>query len=211
MAHPAGSNKLDGPFIWCGGPLTLVRAVTSPPPLATASPVTPCGRLSRRPRRRQAAWSGQRPKSSTVWSTEVKPASAATRSAHCSMTRPSTSTLVPQTAAGQVMVVTGGLALPVQSLARRVADRVDHALLAEYLQVTVDGGKADGLALTSKLGVDLLGAAEAGEADQGSGDGRRLPRPAHPRAARLIHCHTSQGSRPFCRSVTDGRWCVTLL
>jgi hypothetical protein len=40
-------------------------------------------------------WSGQRPNSSTVWSTEVKPASAATFVAHCSTTRPSTSTLRP--------------------------------------------------------------------------------------------------------------------
>jgi 1-acyl-sn-glycerol-3-phosphate acyltransferase len=39
---------------------------------------------------------GHRPNSSTVWSTSVKPASAATRSAHCSTARPSTSTLLPQ-------------------------------------------------------------------------------------------------------------------
>src|SRR2546423_15197086 len=42
-----------------------------------------------------AHW-GQRPKSSTVWPTSVKPASAATFSAHCSTARPSTSTLRPQ-------------------------------------------------------------------------------------------------------------------
>ena len=40
---------------------------------------------------------GQSPNSSTVWSTEVKPAFAATFAAHCSTTRPSTSTLLPQT------------------------------------------------------------------------------------------------------------------
>jgi len=42
------------------------------------------------------AHSGHRPNSSTVWPTSVKPASAATRSAHCSTARPSTSTLRPQ-------------------------------------------------------------------------------------------------------------------
>ena len=39
---------------------------------------------------------GHRPNSSTVWSTAVKPASAATCSAQRSTARPSTSTLVPQ-------------------------------------------------------------------------------------------------------------------
>ena len=43
-----------------------------------------------------AAHSGHRPNSSTVCPTSVKPASAATRSAHCSTARPSTSTLRPQ-------------------------------------------------------------------------------------------------------------------
>src|SRR6185437_16314184 len=50
-------------------------------------------------RRDQESWlahSGQSPNSSTVWSTSVKPASAATFSAHCSTARPSTSTLRPQ-------------------------------------------------------------------------------------------------------------------
>lgn len=42
-----------------------------------------------------AEWSGQRPNSSTVWLTAVNPAAAATFSAHCSTTRPSTSTLRP--------------------------------------------------------------------------------------------------------------------
>jgi hypothetical protein len=69
-------------------------------------------------------------------------------------------------AAGQVVMVRGGSALPVQGLARRVTDAVDHALLAEYLQVTVDGGEADVLAAAAKLGVDILGAAEAGHARQ---------------------------------------------
>src|ERR1700722_645658 len=52
-------------------------------------------------------------------------------------------------AAGQGVVVPGGAALAVQGLARRVANRVDHALLAEHLQVPVDGGEAHGLALPS--------------------------------------------------------------
>ena len=75
-------------------------------------------------------------------------------------------------AAGQVVMVRGGPALPVQGLAGRVADAVDHALLAEYLQVAVDGGEADGLALAAQLGVDLLRAAEPGQAGK-----RARPRP----------------------------------
>src|SRR5215469_10388229 len=101
--------------------------------------------------------------------------------------------------ARQVVVMAGGSALPVQGLARRVTDRIDRALLAEHLQVPVHGGEAYGLTLPAKLGVDLLGAAEAGEAGQSRGDRRRLPGPAHPCAARLLHCHISQGSRPFVR------------
>jgi hypothetical protein len=100
-------------------------------------------------------------------------------------------------AARQVVMVPGGVALPVQSLARRVADRVDRALLAEHLKVPVHGGEADGLTLAAQLSVDLLGAAEAGEAGERGRHGRRLPGAPHPGAARLIHCHTSHGSRPF--------------
>ena len=55
-------------------------------------------------------------------------------------------------------------ALPVQRLAAGVTDRVDAARLAEHLQVPVDGGQPDGLALAAQLRVDLLGAAEAGQA-----------------------------------------------
>src|SRR5690349_13384398 len=44
-------------------------------------------------------------------------------------------------AAGQVVVVHARLALPVEDLAAGVADGVDVALLAERLQVPVDGGQ----------------------------------------------------------------------
>jgi hypothetical protein len=66
-------------------------------------------------------------------------------------------------AAGQVVMVHGGPALPVQRLAVGVADRVHAALLVERLQVPVDGGQPDVLAHTAQLGVDLLRAAEAGQ------------------------------------------------
>jgi hypothetical protein len=48
------------------------------------------------PGRQSVPQRGHRPNSSTVWSTAVNPASAATLSAHCSTARPSTSTLAPQ-------------------------------------------------------------------------------------------------------------------
>jgi 3-oxoacyl-[acyl-carrier protein] reductase len=59
------------------------------------------GRCARRCGANPACWpwpahSGHMPNSSTVCPTSVKPASAATRSAHCSTARPSTSTLFPQ-------------------------------------------------------------------------------------------------------------------
>jgi hypothetical protein len=60
-----------------------------------------------------------------------------------------------------VVVVHARLALPVEDLAAGVADRVDAAFLAERLQVPVDGGQPDVLALAPQLRVDLLGAAEA--------------------------------------------------
>jgi hypothetical protein len=92
----------------------------------------------------------------------------------------------------QVVVVPGRAALPVEGLARGVADRVDRALLAEHLEVAVDGGEPDGLALTAQFGVDLLGAAEPGKAREGGGDDRGLPRPAYPGPPRLIRCHILQ-------------------
>ena len=89
----------------------------------------------------------------------------------------------PAGAAGQVVVVHAGAALPVQRLAAGVADGVDAALLAERLQVTVDRGQAHVLALAPQLGVDLLGAAEAGQPGQRDGQRLRLPGPARPRPA----------------------------
>jgi hypothetical protein len=83
-----------------------------------------------------------------------------------------------------VVVVHAGAALPVERLAVRVADGIDLALLAERLQVTVDGGQADLLALAPQLRVDLLGAAEAGQARQRGGQRLRLLGPAPARAAR---------------------------
>jgi hypothetical protein len=69
----------------------------------------------------------------------------------------------PALTAGQV-VMHAGTALAAERLAAGVADGIDAALLAERLQVTGDGGQADVLALAPQLGVDLLGAAEAGQA-----------------------------------------------
>jgi hypothetical protein len=86
-------------------------------------------------------------------------------------------------AAGQVVVVHAGAALAVERLAVGVADGVDAALLAERLQVTVDGGQADLLAPAPQLRVDLLGAAEARQARQRGGQRLRLLGPAPPRAA----------------------------
>jgi hypothetical protein len=73
--------------------------------------------------------------------------------------------------AGEVVVVHRGIALPVEDLAGLVADRVDGALLAEYLQVAVDRGEPDGLAAAAEFRVDVLGAAEARKAGQRRGDG----------------------------------------
>jgi 1-acyl-sn-glycerol-3-phosphate acyltransferase len=72
-------------------------------------------------------------------------------------------------AAGQVVMVHARLALAVEDLAAVVADRVDTTLLAERLQVPVDGGESDVLAVAAQFGVDLLGAAEAGQPVQGRG------------------------------------------
>jgi len=73
--------------------------------------------------------------------------------------------------AGQVVMVRGGAALPVEDLTRRVADGVDGTLLAEDLQVAVDSGEPDRLTPAAQLGVDFLGAAETRQAGQRRGDG----------------------------------------
>ena len=88
--------------------------------------------------------------------------------------------------AGQVVMVDRAAALAVEDLTRRVADGVHRAGLAEHLQVPVDGGQPDGLAAAAQLGVDLLGAAEAGQAGQRGGQRGGLLRPAHPRAPWLL-------------------------
>jgi trehalose/maltose transport system substrate-binding protein len=85
--------------------------------------------------------------------------------------------------AGQVVMVHAGPALPVERLAAGVADGVDAALLAERLQVTVHGGQPDLLSLAPQLGVDLLRAAETGQAVQRGGQGLRLPGAPGPGAA----------------------------
>jgi 1-acyl-sn-glycerol-3-phosphate acyltransferase len=99
----------------------------------------------------------------------------------------------PAGAAGQVVVVHAGAALPVQRLAAGVADGVDAALLAERLQVTVDRGQAHVLALTPQLGVDLLGAGEPGQPGQRDGQRLRLPGPARPRPPRRGPAGRSRG------------------
>ena len=83
-----------------------------------------------------------------------------------------------------MVVVHAGAALAVERLAAGVADGVDAALLAQRLQVPVDGGQADRLALAPQLGVDLLGAREAGQAIQRGGQRLSLLGPAarEPRA-----------------------------
>ncbi len=101
----------------------------------------------------------------------------------------------PAAAAGQVVVVHARLALPVEDLAVGVADRVDAALLAERLQVPVDGGEPDVLALAPQFRVDLLGAAEAGQALQRGGQCLRLPGPADPGAPRGPDPHVLLGLR----------------
>jgi hypothetical protein len=52
----------------------------------------------------------------------------------------------------------------VQGLAAGVPDGVDLAVLAQHLQVAVDGRQADVLAAAAQLSMDLLGAAEARQA-----------------------------------------------
>jgi hypothetical protein len=74
-------------------------------------------------------------------------------------------------AAGEVVMVRGGVALPVEGLPGLVADGVDGALLAEHLQVTVDRGKSHGLTASAELCVDFLSAAKAREPGQRGGDG----------------------------------------
>src|SRR6185312_6094537 len=110
----------------------------------------------------------------------------------------------PAGAAGQMMVVHARLALPVEDLAAGVADRVDVAVLAERLQVPVDGGQPDVLAPAPQLRVDLLGTAEARQALQRGRQGLRLPGPARPGPCpngllRLRHRHsrTVQPSPPL--------------
>jgi hypothetical protein len=66
----------------------------------------------------------------------------------------------PAFAAGQVVVVGVARAPPVERLAAGVTNRVDPAVLAQDLQVTVDGGEAYVLAPAAQLGMDLLRAAE---------------------------------------------------
>src|SRR6185503_17597412 len=110
----------------------------------------------------------------------------------------------PAVSAGQVVVVDARLALPVEDLAAGVADRVDVAVLAERLQVPVDGGQPDLLAPAPQLRVDLLGTAEARQALERGRQGLRLPGPARPGPSphgllRLRHRHsrTVQPSPPL--------------
>ena len=65
--------------------------------------------------------------------------------------------------AGQMVVMGVGAAAAVEGLAVRIPDGVDLAVLAQHLEVPVDGGQSNVLAAPPQLGVDLLGAAEAGE------------------------------------------------
>src|SRR5689334_14884616 len=99
-------------------------------------------------------------------------------------------------------------ALPVERLAAGVADRVDAARLAERLQVPVDGGQPDGLALAPQFRVDLLGAAEARQALQRDRQRLRLPRPARPGPARRLHLRGLRAPPRLdgLRACADPRW-----
>jgi hypothetical protein len=111
-------------------------------------------------------------------------------------------------AAGQVVVMRAGAALAVERLAAAVTDGVDAAVVAEHLEVAVDRGEPDVLAAPPQLGVDLLGAAEAGQVVQSLGERGRLPRPAHLGATgrvlragfglRRAHKRTLQPAGQFC-------------
>src|SRR5262249_12564249 len=83
--------------------------------------------------------------------------------------------------ADQVMVVGLAAAPPVQGLPAGFADGVYLAVLAQHLQVPVDGGEADPLTPAAQLGMDLLRAPEAGQAGQDRGQRLGLPGSAHPR------------------------------
>ena len=132
-----------------------------------------------------AAHSGHRPDSSTVCPTSVKPASAAFQPPGACFDRPAFHLhAAPARAADQVVVVHAGAALAVERLAAGITDGVDVALLAEHLQVPVDGGQADVLALAPQLGVDVLGAAEARQGGQRGGQRLRLPGPWRARVPR---------------------------
>src|SRR5262249_60747794 len=110
----------------------------------------------------------------------------------------------PAVGAGEVVVVDRRLALPVEDLAAGVADRVDAAVLAQRLQVPVDGGQPDVLAPAPQLRVDLLGTAEARQALQRGRQGQRLPGSARPGPGpygllglRRRHSRTVQPSPPL--------------
>src|ERR1022692_1845818 len=84
----------------------------------------------------------------------------------------------PAGTAGEVMVMAVSAALAVERLAAGVADRVDPAVFAEYLQVPVNGSQPDVLAPAAQLSVDLLGAAETRQAVQHERQRLGLPGPA---------------------------------
>ena len=94
------------------------------------------------------------------------------------------------------MVVSVGLAAAVQDLAGRVPDRVDPARLAEHLQVPVHGRQADLLTPVAQFGVDLLGAAEPGEAIKHGGNRLGLPGAPDPGAVRSPGAWGSRPPRP---------------
>src|SRR5262249_56185522 len=86
----------------------------------------------------------------------------------------------PAPPAAGVMMVGLAAAPPVEDLPARVPDRVQLAVLAEHLQVPVDGGQADVLAAAPQFRVDLLGAVEAGQAGQHGRERLGLPGAAYP-------------------------------
>jgi len=89
----------------------------------------------------------------------------------------------PALAAGQVVVVHVAGAPAVERLTAGVPDGVDPAVLAQDLKVPVNGGETDVLAPAAQLGMDLLGAAETGQAVERPGKSLRLASAAYPRAA----------------------------
>jgi hypothetical protein len=88
----------------------------------------------------------------------------------------------PARAAGDVVMMGPAGTTAVQRLAVLVPDRVDRAVLAEHHEMAVDGRQADAFASVAELGMDVLRAAEPGQALKGGGQRLGLSCSADPSA-----------------------------